>query len=372
MIGIYKYHRQVRIRLYTAYSLFFFGVCLSACRPGEETGVTINWADKRATGILIPGQLVGQINADSLSQLLTVHLAGQTTAMAGDYRQAEKGIRFEPLVPFTRGRHYIIRLRGRQLHELTIPALDTGDKPNLLAIYPSSDSLPDNLLKVYLHFSRPMRESQSARYVALLNAAGDTLRDVFLDLQPELWNADRTMLTLWLDPGRIKRDLQPNKRLGAPLQLGKQYQLVVSADWTDTFGASLASSTTKTFRVSQRDSLSPDPARWSIRSPKQGTTEPLRIAFGEPLDYYLLTETLRVFRDGIAVPGMWQIGQNELVGQFMPTTAWVAGQYQLHIENRLEDLSGNNLSRPFDRDISQRQRPANGKNYRAVVFTVRN
>ena len=40
----------------------------------------------------------------------------------------------------------------------------------------------------------------------------------FLDLQPELWNAEGTVLTLWLDPGRIKRDLIPNKELGIPLK----------------------------------------------------------------------------------------------------------------------------------------------------------
>ncbi|RYF46288.1 MAG: hypothetical protein EOO39_49985, partial [Cytophagaceae bacterium] len=263
MIGICKHRPQVRVRLYIAYSLIFFGAYLSACRSGEETDVTINWDEKRATSISIPDRLVGEIDADSIPQLLTVRLAGQEIAMAGDYRPTKTGIRFEPLVPFTRGRRYTIFLRNRQLYELIIPTLDAGDKPKLVAIYPSSDSLPENLLKVYLHFSRPMRESQSARYVALLDANGDTLRDVFLDLQPELWNADRTMLTLWLDPGRIKRDLQPNKRLGAPLQLGKHYRLVVSGNWPDALGATLTSSTTKTVRVSQRDSLSPDPARWS-------------------------------------------------------------------------------------------------------------
>ncbi|WP_229379521.1 Ig-like domain-containing protein [Fibrella forsythiae] len=345
---------------------------MSACRSGEETGITISWNGKRAIGITVPDRLVGEVNADSIAQLLTIRLAGQEIAMAGDYQQTHRGIRFEPLVPFTRGRRYTIWLRNRPLCELAIPALEADDKPRLLAIYPSPDTLPANLLKVYFRFSRPMRESQSARYVALLNANGDTLRDVFLDLQPELWNADRTMLTLWLDPGRIKRDLQPNKRLGAPLQLGDHYQLVVSANWPDALGATLASSTTKLFRVSQRDSLSPDPDRWTIHLPKPETTQPLSLAFGEPLDYYLLTETLHVFSDGAAVPGTWQIGRNELVSTFTPTARWTAGQYRLRIENRLEDRSGNNLNRLFDRDLTKTQRPTDGKSYRDVVFTIGN
>jgi hypothetical protein len=277
------------------------------------------------------------------------------------------------LVSFTRGRRYTVWLRNDRLDELSVPALDAADKPALLAIYPSTDSLPDNLLKVYLRFSRPMRESQSARYVALLNADGDTLRNVFLDLQPELWNADRTMLTLWLDPGRIKRDLQPNKRLGAPLQVGSRYQLVVSPDWPDGLGATLGQAGRKSFRVIGRDSLSPDPARWSIRPPKPGTTQPLEVAFGEPLDYYLLTETLHVSRDdGPDLPGTWQIGQNEVQSQFRPNTNWTAGRYRLRVENRLEDLAGNNLNRPFDRDITRSKRPDDAQTSKEVVFEVGN
>ncbi len=353
------------------YSLIFLGTCLLACRPAEETGITINWDGKRATSLTIPHRLVDGINADSLPQLLTVRLAGQPIGMAGNYQQAATGIHFDPLVAFTRGRRYTIWLRNKPLCEVAIPALDVSDKPALLAIYPSADSLPDNLLKVYLHFSRPMRESQSARYVTLLNATGDTLRNVFLDLQPELWNADRTMLTLWLDPGRIKRDLQPNKRLGAPLQIGKRYRLVISPDWPDALGAKLGQRGAKTFQVIQRDSLSPTPASWSVQSPKAGTLSPCTVTFGESLDYYLLTETLRVFGDdGSVVPGTWHIGQNERQSQFTPTTNWTVGRYHLRVENRLEDLAGNNLIRPFDRDITRSKRPDDGQLYKEVVFTV--
>ena len=77
--------------------------------------------------------------------------------------------------------------------------------------------MPENLLKIYLRFSHPMREGQSDKYISLIKNGKDTLPDVFLNLQPELWNEDRTVLTVWLDPGRIKRDLQPNLKLGNPL-----------------------------------------------------------------------------------------------------------------------------------------------------------
>ena len=202
---------------------------------------------------------------------MAVRLSGNETAMLGQFQLADNDILFEPLIPLTRGLHYTIWFRNKRLGEITIPGLNPGDKPTVLAIYPTQDSVPENLLKIYLHFSRPMREGQSPKYVAVLKNRTDTLPGVLLDLQPELWNADRTLLTLWLDPGRIKRDLQPNKRLGTPLQTGVSYKVVVSTNWPDAQGATLARGATKSFVTVARDSLSPNPKQWTIQPPKQGS-----------------------------------------------------------------------------------------------------
>ncbi|GAB4038915.1 hypothetical protein GCM10028774_38640 [Spirosoma jeollabukense] len=323
-------------------------------------------------GISIPNQFTKSIPADSLEQRLAVRLADQNTAILGNYKRIDDSIIFEPLIPFTRGLRYVLWLKNKRLSEITIPGLSSGDKPALLAIYPSGDSLPDNLLKIYLHFSRPMREGQSQKYVSLVKNKTDTLPGVFLDLQPELWNAERTILTLWLDPGRIKRDLQPNKRLGAPLQRGEQYQLVVSAAWPDQQGATLAKTTTKTFSTVQRDSLSPVPARWRINQPRTGSGQPLDVAFGESLDYNLLTETLHVLdQDRKIVSGKWQLADSEKRGLFIPSEAWKGGLYRLRIESRLEDLAGNNLNRPFDRNITGKNRPVSTQPFVELRFNVR-
>ncbi|MVM33522.1 hypothetical protein GO755_26025 [Spirosoma sp. HMF4905] len=360
------------MRLYATYSLIFF-VCglFVACHQAEDTGIKIQWADKRATGISIASPLLKTVPADSLNQLLSVRLAGKETAIAGTISLTGDVAIFEPLIPFTRGLRYDVWLRNQRLSEMTIPTLSSGDNPKLLAIYPSQDSLPDNLLKIYLHFSRPMREGQSLNYVSLIKNKADTLPGVFLDLQPELWNADRTILTLWLDPGRIKRDLLPNKRLGAPLQAGSQYQLVVSSAWPDQQGATLAKPTTKSFLAVQRDSLSPAPAQWALAPPASGSVQPLEVAFGEALDYSLLAETLHVFNEtGKPVSGSWQIGDNEKLSLFKPDAAWQKGQYRLRIEGRLEDLAGNNLNRPFDRDITRKELQKKSRSFVELAFSV--
>ncbi len=369
MSGTYKHYWYVLVRLYIAYNLIFFVSCQQSA---EDTGIRIRWADKRATGLLIPRQLAPSVPPESLNQRLVVRLAGNETAMLGRFQRVDNDILFEPLIPLTRGLHYTIWLRDKRLGEIAIPRLNPDDKPAVLAIYPTPDSLPENLLKIYLHFSRPMREGQSPKYVAILKNRTDTLPGVLLDLQPELWNADRTLLTLWLDPGRIKRDLQPNKQLGTPLQTGVSYQVVVSANWPDAQGATLVRGATKSFVTVPRDSLSPNPERWVIQPPKQGRADPLVVAFGEPLDYSLLTETLHVLdEDGRAIAGTWQSVDEERRGLFKPAMAWKAGRYRLKTESRLEDLAGNNLNRPFDRDVTRKNTSPTSRPFVERLFRIK-
>jgi hypothetical protein len=188
----------------------------------------------------------------------------------------------------------------------------------------------------------------------LLKNGHDTAKHVFLDLQPELWNNDRTMLTVWLDPGRIKRDLQPNKQMGTPLQPGLHYVLIVK-DWQDTEGGKLQKPWQKDFFTGSRDSISPDIEKWAFPIPIKGTVEPLKINLGEPLDYMLLNNSIRLIDDiGSLVPGKLVTLDHETVLQFVPTRPWKAGRYILECESRLEDLAGNNLNRLFDMDLATR------------------
>jgi hypothetical protein len=89
------------------------------------------------------------------------------------------------------------------------------------------------------------------------------------------------MLTLWLDPGRIKRDLQPNKTLGPPLKRGEHCSLLIKNDWRDAEGVSLGQAFHKDFEVGVRDSISPDPAEWVIDAPESGTVQTLQVNFPE-------------------------------------------------------------------------------------------
>lgn len=352
------------VRLASITGLTFF-VCLFACRQeNRDQRIDIHWKNEQAIAISIPGAFTEDIPDDSVSSLVTINIADQENPVAifGSFESKENGLLFTPMIPFTRGMRYEVRVRGARAGGFEIPENPAGNAPCVTAIYPSADTLPENLLKIYLHFDQPMREGVSGKYVKLIKNQRDTIEGAFLDLQPELWNPGRTVLTLWLDPGRIKRDLQPNKRLGAPMQPGTRYLVSVSQAWTDVRGKKLAKPYQKAFVTIAKDSLSPRPLQWALVPPAQATKQPLRIDFKESLDHSLLQEVFAVQdSDGAKISGRWEIGQFEKQCSFIPDANWKVGPYQLLIEPRLEDLAGNNLARPFDRDISKKSEAVTGE-----------
>ena len=138
---------------------------------------------------------------------------------------------FKPLIPFTRGLRYRVTVNNKTIGIIEIPPAPASDEAKVIAVYPTLDTIPENLLKIYIEFSKPMREGEALQHLVLIKNGKDTLQSTFLDLDPELWNNDRTVLTLWLDPGRIKRGLQPNLAMGPPLTRGNKYTLIVKQEW---------------------------------------------------------------------------------------------------------------------------------------------
>jgi hypothetical protein len=335
---------------------FLFLLSIKCTGPKDNTSerISIIWNDGRATGLSISHAILREIPNDSIRVLVEVKLAGESgqIPISGEYTFQQSKLIFRPLIPLTRGMRYAIFARGQLLGEIEIER--STEVPELLAIYPSQDTIPENLLKIYLVFNIPMVENRSLQYVSLADREGNILPNTFLDLHPELWNEDGTILTLWLDPGRIKRDLQPNKSLGPPLISGEQYQVLVSAEWPDVQGATLGKLHAKNLIATSRDTSSPEPLKWKLYLPKAGTNQAFEANLGEPLDYMLLQSTIRLVDSGGSnVHGTTQISDKEKKFVFIPAKPWSSGKYRLEIETILEDLAGNNLNRLFDRDITK-------------------
>jgi hypothetical protein len=344
--------------------LFFVLLLLFACKDSQKD-ILIVWDDNKAKAISIPAKILSGISKDSIAVYVKIRKlhAHDSANILGDYR-FDGGLLFEPTIPFQRGADYTVWIGNKNVAQFHIAVNDKHITAEVITIYPLLDTLPENLLKIYIQFSQPMREGESVKHVKLLKNNKDTLPDVFLDLQPELWNDDRTAVTIWLDPGRIKRDLQPNLRMGAPLHIHEQYQLVVLKQWQDAEGISMQKDFSKSFVTTVRDSLSPDPVQWKLSSPKALSKEPLTISFGKALDHFLLLETLQVTgKNGVAIKGKFESADKDRACHFIPDEIWAAGTYTLRIASKLEDLAGNNVNRPFDRDISKTKEPSTQEYY---------
>ncbi len=224
---------------------------------------------------------------------------------------------------------------------------------------------------MYFEFSQPMVEGSSLQHLTLIRNDRDTMRGTFLDLQPELWNSDGTVLTLWLDPGRIKRDLIPNKELGSPLKQGERYTLHVNKSWQSKNGVQLAKKYSKTFVTINRDEESPDPLTWKVSAPSSNNKQPFEIRFPQPLDYFLLKECITILNsNGDIVSGEMVIDDEERILRFVPDEPWTKGTFALRIESRLEDLAGNNLNRPFESNVRKNARATDKPNSVSKEFDI--
>lgn len=282
--------------------------------------------------------------------------------MSGTWHVAGDVLRFEPAFPLEPGITYRALFRPRKLpaSDPAAPPLVSAtwrtEKPRVApstqvaAILPSASVLPENLLKFYLQFSAPMGRGQAYQHIRLLDdASGRGVELPFLELTEELWSPDMTRLTLFIDPGRIKRGLKPLEEVGPALEAGRHYTLVVDAAWPDAAGNPLTTDYRKAFTVGAPDRGTPDPARWTVSAPVHGTRQALVVQFDEPLDHALAQRCIRVEQaGGREIPGASHLEDREQRWIFVPQHDWKTGSHRLRIQTRIEDLAGNNIGKPYD------------------------
>jgi len=219
-------------------------------------------------------------------------------------------------------------------------------------VFPSAGELPENLLKFYIHFSAPMSRGNIYEHIHLRDEDGKLVELPFLEIDEELWNPEMTRLTLFIDPGRIKRGVKPLEEIGPALEKGKSYTLEIDAAWLDNDGLPLRETFRKSFSVSAPDREPPAPARWKIKSPKAGTRDPLAVVFSKPMDQALALRVIRVANAaGRSVDGASELSDHEQRWSFTPQEFWAAGQHQIQVQNTIEDLAGNNIGKAFEVDL---------------------
>lgn len=287
-------------------------------------------------------------------QNLSVHLLGKERSLVGRWIEDGDSLCFYPLLAFQAGKEYQLKNNGNEFLRFYIPEIELSF-PHIVSIYPQTDSLPANLLKIYLEFSEPMGESDPYQFIHLLDSSGDTLHLAFLYQLPALWNEDNTILALWLDPGRIKRDLLLNQKYGNPMEAGKSYQLIINKEFSSRRGESLRTAYSKYFRTGKSDREKPDVNTWKVQLPKADTHQSLHIDFQESMDWGALQDRISIHYNEEQISGNFSITTDCQHLWFRPDQEWQAGEYEIHADSRIEDLAGNNLNRLFDRDIQTQE-----------------
>ncbi len=342
-------HNRIRKKIKPSLVFFCFLALLPACRQDHGTpNLVVQYKNGSATSL--------SVQTDTDPAEFRLFIAGEEeTPVLGEIVSSDKGILFIPAIPFQPGRSYHVYREDQKVGDFSIAEAEGRKRPQVSRFYPTTDSVPENLLKVYVQFSMPMQEVGNALdFIEVRDVSEGQPVDIFLRMESELWNKEHNLLTLWLDPGRIKTGLIPNMAKGLPLKAGHSYAIRISPEWKSATGLPLEEGYEKTFHVGIGDRSSPDPGRWELQSPKGNTRDPLKLVFPEPLDAVLLPECLQIRdREDGDVIVHYRLGPLESSIEIIPSSAWNKEEYTLLIDPKLEDLAGNNLWGLFDEKIRE-------------------
>lgn len=223
--------------------------------------------------------------------------------------------------------------------------------PKVEAIYPTADTLPENLLRFYIQFSHSMKAVDNLEHIKLMDDTGEELTGAIFNNVYELWDTEQKQLTLILDPARVKTGLIAHEKMGRVLKPGKRYQLVIEKA-EDIYGNVLEAPFEKDIFISKEDVEVPKIENWEIVLPKPGSKQAIKINFSQILDRLSLYHKIRLVDEkGKEVYGKIEIGRLEKSWYFEPYEKWQKGIYTLLVNSRLEDPAGNNLNGLFDHKL---------------------
>ncbi len=373
--------------------------------PGDPSTAISRRSSRSAVALAgLPPNLLERLRSmtqGEWAQVLTVHteaaaIEADAPGVVGRYSIVGSEARFSPSYPLVAGMSYRVRFYPQRLAALggsaavpvaqensalgidevivvssTTTSADAGGT-HVVRIYPTAGRLPMNLLRMYVSFSAPMRRGQASDHVRVVDeSTGRAVADAFVEIDTELWNAEQTRLTVLFDPGRIKRGLVPHNELGPPLRAGQSYRLEVDADFLDANREPLREGFTKSFDVIDSDYSVPSVAEWRIRPPAAGGFGAVVLELDEGLDSALMLRLLSVqTHAGDRVRGIAELGPDERSWSFRPDSPWQVGEFAISAPRVIEDLAGNNLSNPFDLDLTEHPQRLDESGALLIPFAV--
>jgi hypothetical protein len=369
-------------------TLLFVALSTASCSPSGPSTPQIE-LNARVTPAAVdvvglPAAMLGELDRSRTPEewngILRVSVAPEQPPMAGTWTVVDRRLRFSPMFPLDPGRSYAVLFTppsstsGAGVLRVTValPDRDRTPKTVVSATYPTADVVPENQLRLYVHFSAPMGRKGGLEFIHLLDDGGREVKDPFLPLDAEFWNDDHTRYTVFFDPGRVKKGVRPNEEMGRSLTPGRRYTLVIDAAWPDGSGLPLREPYRRSFKVGPADEHPLDIRTWKMTTPASGTRDPIIVEFPEPLDHGLLLRALGVQADdGNPLSGQVATANGETRWSLSPLEPWTRGTYRLVAFGMLEDLAGNRIGRAFEVDQFQRSDASSEPEKTTIPFTVR-
>ena len=302
--------------------------------------------------------------------------------LLGTYSIETGGVQFLPRFPLAenvRYRIYCDRAKlfgktGKNLYAIDFigPSSGRSSSAKIVQVYPTRDTLPENTLRMYLHFNAPMQRGGVYEHLQLLNEDGKPVKFPFLELDEELWSADGKRFTLLFDPGRVKRGLKPREEDGPILEEGKKFTLVVSKNWKDSHGLPMTAEFRKSFRATKPDDAPVDPAKWKLTA-LTGDKLFLQVDFEKPLDHALSLRMIVVHDSQGQAIDIRSISEKEELGVSIAPMGgkWLPGKYKLIVDTRLEDVCGNRVGEAFEIDVLKPIPKKEEKKFVEIPFEVK-
>ena len=361
---------SVRMLRAAAISALFFAAACSTGNSSSTPAIALRNQNGAPSYVEVTGLSHAQLRAvrsaaltdEQWARLLRVAVSEAAPAMLGTYGVTDSALRFTPQFALDPGRPYVVRFDPAQVPgagagaapaiaaTISVPATHVTPSTTVTRVYPSGEAVPENLLRMYIEFSGPMGRPSGIPHLKLLASDGREIEGAFLPLDYEFWDGAHTRFTAFLDPGRVKSGILPNKQMGRALDVGRTVTLVISRDWRDEHGLPLKDEYRRVLKVGPPVKTPLDPRSWRIDSPSAGSRSALVVTFQKPLDHGLLMRALGVMRNGEPFAGDVAIEEGETRWSFTPREPWQTGKYDLLALDTLEDAAGNQIGKAFEVD----------------------
>ena len=210
-----------------------------------------------------------------------------------------------------------------------------------------------------------MQEMDILKHIKLTTEEGKNITGVFFDNQYELWNKDRTEVTLIVDPGRVKLGLLANNKMGRAFDENQKYSLHIDSLLLDFNDQKLSKSFTKTFITINEDRTPPNLELWQILLPKANTKEVIAINFKDKIDHISARSLLKIYLNDKPIVGKILVKNEEQEWSFIPDKKWKKGDYKIITNSILEDIAAISINQIFD------HKPEDFKQKKKENFTIK-